>query len=410
VAAGAGTRLEVRRRVLWPHSLGVLYTAICQFMGFDRGGAEDLVMDLAAQGVNGFAPEMREIVRLDPERGPVLDLQYFRHHRLAEALTEHDAADLRAPQLWDDPLTVLFGPPRRPDAPITDRERDLSASLQARFEEIYLGLVAGAAAEVGVRDVALGGGSTRNPPANGRLVTERAVDRAHFDPAPLRDGTAAGAALWVHHAVHRAPRTAPIRHAYLGSAWTDAQIEEALVAARLPATRLRRDPLLARAAAALAGGSVVGWFQGREEWGPHALGNRSILGPPGGRTLPGTPGQRPQAAAVRAERLSTCFHGAHESPFRSVAYRVRPAFRERLSAVTHDDGTARVQTVRREDNPLFGDLLAEVEKLTSVPVLANAPLTEGGTIAHTPAQALARFAEGAMDALGIGSFWVERPP
>ena len=423
-AACAGTRLEARRRVLWPHSLGVLYTAICQFLGFDRGGAEDLVMDLAAQGVNGFAPEMREIVRLDPERGPVLDLQYFRHHRLAEALTEHDGVEEHVPQLWDDPLMVLFGPPRRPGAPITDRERDLAASLQARFEEIYLGLVAGAVAELGIRDVALAGGSTRNAPANGRLVTERVADRAHFDPAPLRDGTAAGAALWVYHAVHRGPRAAPLRHAYLGSAWTDAQIEEALVASRLPYTRLRRDPLLAQAATALARGRIVGWFQGREEWGPRALGNRSVL------CLPGWPGigerlgaclaaerpprgsgapHRPFAAAVRAERLTTCFHGAHESPFMSVSYRVRSGWKERLCAVTQEDGACRVQTVRREDNALFSDLLVEVEKLTGVPVLLNTSFGEDEPLVHTPAEAIDRFARTGMDALGIGSFWLERP-
>jgi carbamoyltransferase len=422
-AAGAGTRVEVRRRVLWPHSLGVLYTAVCQFAGFGRRGDEDEVMALAAHGVNGFAPEMRELARLDPERGLSLDLQYFRHQRVAEALTEHDDAEVRVPQLWDEPMITLFGPPRRPGAAVTDRERDLAASLQSHFEALYLGAIERAVAEVGSRDVALAGASTRNAPGNGRMITERVADRAYFHPAPSGDGTAAGAALWVYHGVHGGPRAAPLRHAYLGSAWSDAEIEQALVEAALPFSRLRREPLVARAAEALAAGRIVGWFQGREEWGPCALGNRSVLCHPGwpgikarlaacvGPTGPRATGQpvRAYGSAVRAERLSTCFHGAHESPFMSVTYRVRPAWRERLSAVTCEDGTGRVQTVRREDNALFFDLLAEVEARTGIPALLNTSFGEGEPLVHTPAEAIERFARTAMDALGIGSFWLERP-
>ncbi len=377
-------------------------------------------MGLAAYGANAFAPEMREIVRLDADpRGPGLrlDLRFFRHHRLAAGMIERAGGEVTIPQLWDDALVGLLGPPRRPGDPLTDRDRDLAASLQARFEEVYLALVERAVLDVGSRDVVIAGGSALNSVGNGRLITERVVDRAYFHPAASDDGTAAGAALHVHHGVHGRPRASPLRHAYLGSAWTDAQIEEALVAAGLPHVRLGRDPLVAQAAGALAQGKIVGWFQGREEWGPRALGNRSILCHPGWPGMRATLNARiknrepfrPFAPSVRAEQLSTCFHGTHEVPFMSVVYKVRSAWKERLSAVTHEDGTARVQTVRREDNALFHDLIGAFEQRTGIPVLLNTSFNENEPIVHTPAQAIDCFARTGMDALGIGSFWLEKP-
>ncbi len=417
-AACAGTRIDVRRRLLWPHSLGVFYTALCQYIGFTRFGEEYKVMGLSAYGVNSFAPEMRELVRPDvgrDGRGLELNLEYFRHHRIPEGITEHDG-EVHVPQLWDDAMVSLFGPPRRPGDPITDRDRDLAASLQVRFEEVYLSLVGRAVEQVGSRDVVMAGGSVLNSVANGRMITERVVDRAWFHPAASDDGTAAGAALHVYHGVHGGPRAAPLRHAYLGSAASDAAIEQALVASRLPYTKLGEGALLPVAAAALAQGKIVGWFQGREEWGPRALGNRSILCHPGWPGMKATLNARiknrepfrPFAPAVRAEMLSTGFHGAHEVPFMIVVYKVRPEWKERLSAVTHDDGTGRVQTVRREDNAIYYDLIGEFEKLTGIPVLLNTSFNENEPIVHTPAQAIDCFARTRMDALGIGSFWLEK--
>ncbi len=204
----------------------------------------------------------------------------------------------------------------------------------------------------------MAGGSVLNSVGNGRMITERVVDRAYFHPAASDDGTAAGAALHVYHGVHGGPRAAPLRHAYLGTAWTDAQIEEALLASGLPTRGSAAIPSSRRTADALAQGKIVGWFQGREEWGPRALGNRSILCHPGWPGMKATLNARiknrepfrPFAPAIRAEKLSTCFHGAHEVPFMIIVYKVRPEWKERLAAVTHEDGTGRVQTVRREDN------------------------------------------------------------
>jgi carbamoyltransferase len=313
-------------------------------------------------------------------------------------------------------MRSLFGPPRLPGDPLTDRDRDLAASLQVRFEETYLALVARGVGDTGIRDVAMAGGSVLNSVGNGRLITERVVDRAYFHPAASDDGTAAGAALHVNYGVYGTRRATKAGGAYLGTEWQDDDIEKALVEAGLPHRRLGREPLLAQAADVIARGKIVGWFQGREEWGPRALGNRSILCHPGWPEMKATLNARiknrepfrPFAPAVLSEKLSTCFQGSHEVPYMIVVYKVRPEWKDRLSAVTHEDGTGRVQTVRREDNALYHDLIMAFEKRTGIPVLLNTSFNENEPIVHTPAQAIDCYARTRMDALGIGSFWLEK--
>ncbi|APR82067.1 Nodulation protein nolO [Minicystis rosea] len=416
-ASCEGTRIDVRGKQLWPHSLGVFYTAVCQYIGFDRFGEEYKVMGLSAYGVNSFAREMRQLVWADPERGLVLDLEYFRHHKITEGLIEGEGGEVLVPQLWGERMTSLFGPPRRAGTPLTDRDRDLAASLQFRFEDVYLALVARAVERAGVRDIVMAGGSVLNSVGNGRMITERVVDRAYFHPAAADDGTAAGAALYVHHAVNGRPRAPALRHAYLGTEWSEAEIEQAVIASGLPFKRLARQDLIDTAADTIAKGKIIGWFQGREEWGPRALGNRSILCHPGWPGMKATLNARiknrepfrPFAPAVRIEKLSTCFQGTHEVPFMIIVYKVRPEWRERLAAVTHEDGTGRVQSVRRDENPMYYDLIAAFEKRTDIPVLLNTSFNENEPIVHTPKQAIDCFSRTRMDALGVGPFWLEKP-
>ena len=417
VASCEGNRIRVAQRTLWPHSLGVFYTALCQFIGFDRFGEEYKVMGLSAYGVNRFASELRQMVKWTPRRGIRLGLKYFQHHRFGLQFESIDNDDeVTIPKLWSDNLVPLFGSPRARTEALTDRDRDLSASMQLRFEEIYLSVVGAAIRSVGSRDVVLAGGSVLNSVGNGRLITERVVDRAYFHPAASDDGTAAGAALHVLHEKLGFRRTAPVPHAYWGASWTDEDIEKALVASGLRFQKLARGDLLASAANSLSEGRIVGWFQGREEWGPRALGNRSILCHPGWPDMKATLNARiknrepfrPFAPAVRAEKLSTCFRGEHEVPFMIIVYKVRPEWKDRLSAITHEDGTGRVQTVTHEQNELYYDLIAAFEERTGIPVLLNTSFNENEPIVHTPEQAIDCFARTRMDALGIGSFWLTK--
>lgn len=417
VACCEGNQINVRHRTLWPHSLGVYYTAICQLIGFDRFGEEYKVMGLSAYGVNRFARELRQVVRFSPQAGIRLNLRYFQHHHATTGLEILDDDEVRVPTLYGTRMEKLLGPARSRDGVLTDRERDLAASMQLRFEDVYLELVERAVQRVGCRNAVFAGGSVLNSVGNGRVLTERVIDRGYFHPAASDDGTAAGAALYVLHQTHGAARTPAVEHAYWGTEWSDLAIERAVVGSGLPFLKLERATLLGSATEALAQGKIVGWFQGREEWGPRALGNRSILCHPGWPGMKATLNARiknrepfrPFAPAVLAEKLSTCFQGSHEVPFMIAVYKVRPEWKDRLSAITHEDGTGRVQTVTRSQNELYYDLISTFGQRTGIPVLLNTSFNENEPIVHTPEQALDCFARTRMDALGVGSFWLTKP-
>jgi carbamoyltransferase len=418
VARCEGHRIRPLSRTFWPHSPGVFYTAMTQLIGFDRFGEEYKVMGLAAYGVPRFIRQMREVVRYDRDKGLRLNLRYFVHHAQNLRLESPDDAQMvHIPRLFSPALEALLGPARQRTDPLTDRERDLAASMQLRFEELYLAMLEDAGTAAGSRDFAMAGGCVLNSVANGRAITEGVIGRAFFHPAASDDGTAAGAALYVAHATYQLPRHHTLSHAYLGTAWSDAEIEQALVASGLPFVRKSRDALLETAVGALCEGRIMGWFQGREEWGPRALGNRSILCHPGWPGMKATLNARikhrepfrPFAPAILADKLSTCFQGDHESPYMIVVLKVRPEWKERLSAITHEDGTGRVQTVTRDANPLYHDLIAAFERATGTPVLLNTSFNENEPIVHTPAQAIDCYARTQMDCLGIGSFWLEKP-
>jgi len=206
VARCEGTRVSVRRRTLWPHSPGIFYTAVCQLLGFDQFGEEYKVMGLSAYGVNRFLGQMRELASYVPTRGFRLNLRYFRHHRQTRGLEIVDDGSVSVPPLWSAEAERLLGPVRRRSAPVTDRERDIAASMQTHFEDMYLAYVRDAVSAIGSRDVAMAGGCVLNSVANGRMITEGFVDRAYFHPAASDDGTAAGAALAQRLPRHRVVR------------------------------------------------------------------------------------------------------------------------------------------------------------------------------------------------------------
>lgn len=414
-AWGSGTCLTVERRNLWPHSLGVFYTALCQFIGFDRYGEEFKVMGLAAYGQPRYLDALRRLVDFSPERGLRLDLSYFRHHRGHQLETVIDGT-VHFERLYSDRLVELLGNPRQREQPLTERDNDIAASLQARYEEVFLQMVQHAVRTSGCRDMAFAGGCLLNSVANGRMLTEGYVERAYFHPAATDDGTAVGAAHYVLHNRFKVPRCGQVTSAFLGPEWSDTQIEPALRAVGRPFVKCTTDELLERAASALSQGKIVGWFQGREEWGPRALGNRSILCNPAWPGMKDTLNARiknreafrPFAPVVRLEDLPRVFEGRHEVPFMVVVYKVRPEWRERLPAVTHNDDTGRVQTVTREQNALYYDLLGRFTQRTGIPALLNTSFNENEPVVHLPEQAVACFERTKMDALAIGPYWVEK--
>ena len=242
------------------------------------------------------------------------------------------------------------------------------------------------------------------------------MDKAYFQPAASDDGTAVGAASYVLHSVYGKPRIGEVKHSFWGAGWSDDEIEKALKENGREYKKLERQELIDTAAKNIADGGIIGWFQGREEWGPRALGNRSILCNP---SLPDMKDKlnariknrepfRPFAPVCREEDLPTVFEGSHPVPFMIVVYMVKPEWRPKLPAITHEDGTGRIQTVSREQNELYYDLIGKFNELTDVPVLLNTSFNENEPIVHTPEQAINTFERTKMDALGIGPFWVKK--
>lgn len=373
-------------------------------------------MGLSAYGENRFSAVMWDLVAFHPGSGLRLILEYFDHHRGTTTFETIVDGEIVLPRLCGPKLEEVLGPARKLGAELTDRERDIAASIQNRYEEVFLDMPSAVVRETGQRDIVMAGGCALNSVANGRMMREGYVDCAYFRPAASDDGTAIGAALYVVHAKHRVARNGAVWHSYWGAEFQDREIEDALKSNGRPYTKLERGDFLRVAAEVLAKGKIIGWFQGPEEWGPRALGNRSNLCNPAvpdmkailNARIKNREPCRPFAPAVREQDMSTVFESAHPVPFMIVAYKVRPEWRPRLPAITHEDGTGRVQTVSRDQNPLCYDRIGTFKEMTGVPVLLNTSFNENEPIVHTPAQAIDCFERTTMDALGFGSFWLEK--
>ncbi|MBN1654970.1 MAG: carbamoyltransferase [Deltaproteobacteria bacterium] len=411
-----GNDIDILRRSYWPHSLGVFYTAFCQFIGFDKYGEEYKVMGLSAFGKNRYSALMRDIVSFHPRMGLRLNLDYFDHQRSPSTFETIVDGEIVLSRLWGQRLEKALGPARRRDNELAERERDIAASVQARYEEVFLDMVAALVKKTGRRDIVMAGGCALNSVANGRMISEGYVDNAYFQPAASDDGTAIGAALHILHSKYKARRSAEVRHAFWGTEARESAIRGALVENGRPFKELSREELLQTAARAIADGKIIGWFQGREEWGPRALGNRSILCNPAvpdmkailNSRIKNREPFRPFAPVIRQEDMSTVFEGTHPVPFMIVVFKVRPRWRAKLPAITHEDNTGRVQTVAQDENEIFYDLITTFKDMTGIPALLNTSFNENEPIVHTPQQAVDCFERTRMDCLGIGPFWIEK--
>lgn len=414
LAVGEGSSIKPLARVTYPHSLGILYTAICQFIGFDRYGDEGKVMGLAPYGEPEFADFFAKLLRLTDD-GFELDLTYFNHHTQGVSTGNDEYGSPHFAHLFTPHLEQAFGPARNRNDSLTDRDRNLAASLQLRLEDAFLHLARLLHKRTGGDALCLAGGVALNGVANGRLLRESPFSRLYVHPAAGDDGTALGAAAWV--AVQAGDARHEMTHAYYGPSFSDVEIAQQVAGLDGCDVQALDDvELCAQTAQLVAQGRVVGWFQGAMEWGPRALGNRSIIAHPG---LPGMKDTlnarikqrepfRPFAPSIKAERLADYFESSHESPFMLHVYKTRQDKWAELCAVDHVDHTGRVQTVTREQNPRYWRLIDEFEQLTGTPAVLNTSFNENEPIVCTPAQAVDCFSRTRMDALAIGNTLVTR--
>ena len=402
VYTGAGNRLTRHWHTHIFNSVGMVYTLVTEFLGFGGFADEGKVMALAAYGDDSLLQRFRDVIRLRPEGRYEVNMSYFSYDSFGE---------LRP---FKRKFIQAFGPSRAPGEEITERHRALAAALQRVTEDTILHVLRGLERRHPSRNLVLAGGVALNCVANARILAETGYQRVWVPPCASDTGAPLGSALWHYHQTLGHARTGELEHAFYGLAYPEAEILAALQEAGLAGERLALPELVERVARDLADGRVVGWFQGRFEMGPRALGNRSILADPRRAIMKDVINARikqrepfrPFAPAVLEERASELFEISQPDPFMTLAPRVRPEKRHLIPAAVHVDGTGRIQTVGREQNPRYHALIEAFAKLTGVPVVLNTSFNRQEPIVASPAEAISCFLRTDMDVLVLGDHYV----
>lgn len=405
LASGEGSAIRELKRVKLPHSLGQFYSAVTNFLGFDMfAGDEWKVMGLASYGSPVYEEFFSRRVLTKTRDGSFrVNIRVLDHH-----LAKH--------YLFGDEVVAALGPPRRPDEDISSRHQDIAASAQRVLEEVVLHMIGRLHDQTGHDNLCLAGGVALNSVANGRIVKESAYSDVFIQPAAHDAGCALGAALLIHHGRLGAPRGAPMSHAYYGPSFSSEQCAAALQDLGIDYETLPDEELLPRVAALIADGAVVGWFQGRMEFGPRALGNRSFLADPRHANIREILNHkvklrewfRPLAPSMQAEASEEVFGIPHTDPFMVTVLEVLADYRERIPAVVHVDHSARPQTVTREVNPRYWSLIDEFRKLTGIPMLLNTSFNVQEPIVCTPRDAALTYSKTKFEAMVLENHLVIR--
>lgn len=412
-----GTRIEVLDRVLLPDSLGFFYTALCQFIGFDEFGEEYKVMGLAPYGNDEFAPQMRRLLRFHGNGWFSLDRSCFAMHEGVASGALDERQRIVMGRRYTEGLVRMLGQPRLRSDEMTQRAKDIARSCQVRFEEAAMHCATRLHRLVPTQRIAYAGGCALNGVANARLLRETPFTQAYLQAASADDGLCVGAALWAWHNVMGGTERFHMHHAYWGPEYSADEIRRSAESCPMPQMVVGRERLPRFTAHLLRAGLVTGWYQGRSEWGPRALGNRSILADPTQPQMKELINAkikrremfRPFAPTVTRRAVSTYFEQDVFSPFMMHVVKIRPEFRDRLPSVTHVDGTGRLQSIERETNELYHDLIEELGRLSGIPIVLNTSFNENEPVVDTPDQALACFTRTGLDALVLGTHVIVKP-
>ena len=413
-----GNRIEVLDKVILPDSLGFFYTAMCQFIGFDEFGEEYKVMGLAPYGEDRYRELMQELVRLDDNNWYQLGKGYFGMHDGGKSGAVDDEHDILMGRLFTDRLKQVLGTPRARKDLLTQREKDIARSTQVRFEEVAVHCLSRLHELVPTSRLVMAGGCALNGVANARIQRETPFKQHYLQAAASDDGTCLGAAYYCwHHLLGQEERFC-MKHAFWGPSYSEDSMRKVAISSGLKVHHSTDDEELVEVTSQLlANGLVTGWYQGRSEWGPRALGNRSILANPAITTMKETINQkikrresfRPFAPSVLKEEVATYFEQEVDSPFMMHVVKVKSEWVKRLPAVTHVDGTGRLQTVEQDNNPLYYALINSFRRKTGLGIVLNTSFNENEPIVDTPEQALDCFLRTDMDALCLGRHILVKP-
>ncbi len=421
VAKGKDNKIKVLSAVNYPHSLGLIYTAFTQFLGFKKFGDEYKVMGLAAYGKPKYLQKMEEILILKPEGKFNLNLDYFAFYKKGQGMLWNNTEPMLE-DVFSEKFIEKFGSPRRDEEEVSSFHCELAASLQAMYEKAFFHILNYAHRITGVSNLCLAGGCALNSLANGKIFDSTSFKEVYIQPGASDAGGSLGAGYYLYHQILDNKREFLMQHAYWGPGFNDDEIGKAMEERKkeLEGCFVEKveddDKLCHKAAEFIAQGKIVGWFQGRMEWGPRALGNRSILVDPRRKGMKDILNERikrrewfrPFAPSILLEKVGEYFAKDYPDPFMLKVYPIREEKKEIIPAVTHVDGTGRLQTVSKEENPLYWKLIKEFERITGIPVLLNTSFNENEPIVCMPKEALDCFLRTKMAVLVIGNIIIRR--
>jgi carbamoyltransferase len=421
--AGHGTDIDLSGRVFFPHSLGIFYQSMTQYLGFPNYGDEYKIMGLAPYGEPKYLSEMRSVVRLSEGGTFQLELDYFRHHKTKFQYAWENGTP-HVGRLYEKKVEGLLGKARAPEEPLLQHHKDVARSVQSMYEEALFHLLNSLYERYRIDTLALAGGCAMNSVANGKIYRSTPFKRVYVQAAAGDAGGAIGAAAFVSSRIQGGRRNGTMDHAYWGPAFDGVYIEdlfrqrkEELDNAGCILRHMDNEHSLIRTTAvAIADGKVVGWFQGRMEWGPRALGNRSILCDPRradmkdilNRKIKRRESFRPFAPSILRESVKEWFETDDDVPFMMQVFQIREEKRRLIPAVTHVDGSGRLQTVHKNTNPRYYALLEAFRDLSGIPIILNTSFNENEPVVCRPEEALSCFLRTRMDVLVLGEWMLTR--
>lgn len=415
IGMGRGNKIEVYDSVIYPHSIGIMYTAFTQFLGFNNYGDEYKIMGLAPYGNPTLVDKVKDVIHFRKDGLFELNTRYFTHHTKGVKMS-WEGGEPTIGALYSNYMVKQFGEPRKKRTALTQFHLDLAASVQTITEEVIFHMLNHLYMRTGCKNVCIAGGVAQNSAANGKILANTPFKNLYIPSAGHDAGTSIGSALFLYHNQLDNPRTEPVYSAYSGSRFDDEQIQQILDHKNIRYTKVTDDQLYDIVTDALLDGSVVGWFQGRAEFGPRALGNRSIIVDPRrndakdilNKKIKKRESFRPFAPSILEEFVKEYFECNDIVPFMEKVYPIRPEKHAIIPAVTHVDGTGRLQTVKKDVNPKYYGLIHRFYEKTGVPILLNTSFNENEPIVNTPQEALHCFMRTKMDMLVLGNYLVER--